>query len=121
MKTTPYEESPTLASPCPPTARKACVFVSSPLVNRPIPPTQLVAGKPLSKKEKLLEAVMKVGPLLLTGLLHQWQHPHLPLDSFDRVPTTSRSLPLSSHLLHKDSPISINAWDNNNNCCTIYE
>ncbi|CAN0916478.1 hypothetical protein LINGRAHAP2_LOCUS29736, partial [Linum grandiflorum] len=49
--------------------------------------------KPLPEKGKLLEAVMKAGPLLKTlllagGPLPQWNHPPPPLGSFEIPPVT---------------------------------
>ncbi|XP_022972406.1 microtubule-associated protein 70-4-like [Cucurbita maxima] len=49
---------------------------------------ELVPEKPLPEKGKLLETVMKAGPLLVAGPLPEWRHPPLPLESSEFPPVT---------------------------------
>ncbi|KAE8655282.1 putative glucuronoxylan glucuronosyltransferase IRX7-like [Hibiscus syriacus] len=106
-------------------------IVSSPVQQPQLPPApqcqsmaettvELVPDKPLPEKGKLLQAVMKAGPLLqtllLAGSLPQWRHPPPPLESFEIPPVTIPSPPPPPQLLHQDSLISINACNTLNTC-----
>uniref|UniRef100_A0A803NWK4 Uncharacterized protein n=1 Tax=Cannabis sativa TaxID=3483 RepID=A0A803NWK4_CANSA len=66
---------------------------------------ELVAGKPLPEKGKLLQAVMEAGPLLqtllLAGPLPQWQHPP-PLVNCVEIPPVAISRPLTQSFLGQE-------------------
>ncbi|KAL6561009.1 hypothetical protein OROGR_003799 [Orobanche gracilis] len=112
-------------------------IVSSPVIDhlpQPPPPQlqqtlsetmmiELTPDKPLPEKGKVLQAVMKVGPLLqtllLTGPLPQWRHPPPPLESFEIPPVTILSPPPPPQLLLQDSFVNNNTNGNSstsNNC-----
>ncbi|KAF4368053.1 uncharacterized protein LOC115706018 [Cannabis sativa] len=80
---------------------------SSSSLSSELPPgaEQLVAGKPLPEKGKLLQAVMEAGPLLqtllLAGPLPQWQHPP-PLVNCVEIPPVAISRPLTQSFLGQE-------------------
>lgn len=80
-------------------SEESSVFVSSPAATPAVAPTgelfELVPVGKLPEKGRLLEAVMKAGPLLhnlmLAGPLPQWRHPPPPLRSIE-IPPVSISI-----------------------------
>ncbi|KAG7947343.1 hypothetical protein I3843_14G089600 [Carya illinoinensis] len=83
---------------------------------------QLVSGKPLPEKGKLLQAVMNAGPLLqtllLAGPLPQWRHPPPPLESF-QIPPVTISSPPQPALLPQDSITNILRCNSTPTSCGI--
>ncbi|KAJ8750150.1 hypothetical protein K2173_014065 [Erythroxylum novogranatense] len=81
----------------------------------------IVPEKPLPEKGKLLQAVMKAGPLLktllLAGPLPEWRHP--PPPSFEIPPVTIPSPPSPPpQLLHQDSfPNTVNGCNRKRVLC----